>query len=69
MSLEVGKLVVSPAHRELGVGRLERFLRAPGQPREEPARFARVFFYEPGRFEVLERTEVEPAPPGVWRKR
>lgn len=59
---------MAPGRPALGLGRLERFLRAIDQGADEEPRLARVFFYEPGRFEILERAEVRPAPPGVWPK-
>lgn len=64
--MQPGQLVVVPSRPALGVGRLERLLRADDQGPDEEPRLARVFFYDEGRFEVLERALVAPAPPGVW---
>lgn len=60
--LELGKLVAVPSRRELGVGRLERWVTT------ENGRLARVFFYDHGRFELIPEDAVIPAPGGVWHK-
>jgi len=57
-------LVASPAHRALGIGRLERFVDDPATGKKR----CRVFFYEARRFEILDEAEVIPAPAGVWHK-
>lgn len=60
--LELGKLVAVPSRRELGIGRLERWVEA------DEGRLARVFFYDHGRFELIAADAVIPAPAGVWQK-
>lgn len=64
--LAPGQLVVAPGAPALGIGRLERVLPRGDESAGAPPSLARVFFYRPGRFEVLERSEVAPAPAGVW---
>jgi hypothetical protein len=57
-ALAVGDLVVFPAERALGVGRIERIVDGD----------ARVLLYDTLGFVVRPLASVSPCPPGVWSR-